>query len=161
MKHPITSWWNVNETSQWYVSTTSYWNVVTTSKEEITMTSNQYVSTTSQTSLKWKAPLNWPKIQNGLLWQNNQIAKRENFVTGIKMFIQTNLSIFIVLIWYLPIVNLVSFLPILTYSRYFFCKWFKFCYGALYSSNVMHLTPQNKFLEDFPTFLTPRQPWCQ
>ena len=40
-----------------------------------------------------------------------------NFVTGIKIFTRNNLIIFIVLIWHLLIVNLLSFLPVLTYSR--------------------------------------------
>ena len=52
------------------------------------------------------------------------------------------------LIWYLPIVNLLSFLPVLMHSRCFFCKWFKLCYCVLYGTNVRYLTSQNKFLED-------------
>ena len=95
-----------------------------------------------------KSPLKWPKIWNGLLLQNNQIVERGNFVTGIKIFTQNNLNFSIVLIWYLSIVNLLSCLPVLTYSRKFFCKWFKFCYSVLYGTNVTYLTPQNKFLED-------------
>ena len=95
-----------------------------------------------------KSPLNWPKIWNGLLLQNNQIVERGNFVTGIKIFTRNNLDFSIVLIWYLSIVNLLSCLPVLTYSRNFFCKWFKFCYSVLYGTIVTYLTPQNKFLED-------------
>ena len=63
-----------------------------------------------------KSSLNWPKIRNGLLFQNNQIVKSGNFVTGIKIFTQNNLIISILLIWYLPIVNLLLFLPVLIYS---------------------------------------------
>ena len=74
-----------------------------------------------------KSSLNWPKIQNDLLLQNNQIVKWGNFVTGIKIFTWNNLMISIVLIWYLPIANLLLFLPVLTYLRSFFCKWFKLC----------------------------------
>ena len=95
-----------------------------------------------------KSSLNWPKIRNGLLLQNNQIVERGNFVTGIKIFTWNNLNFSIVLIWYLSIVNLISCLPVLTYSRKNFCKWFKFCYSVLYGTNVTYLTPQNKFLED-------------
>ena len=94
-----------------------------------------------------KSPLNWPKIQNDLLLQNNHIVKRGNFVIGIKIFTWNNLIISIVLIWCLPIVNLLSFLLVLTYSRQFFCKWFKFCYCVLHGTNVTYLTPQNKFIE--------------
>ena len=92
-----------------------------------------------------------------------KIVKWGNFVTGIKIFTQNNLIISIVLTWYLPIVNLALFLPFLTHSRYFFCKWFKFCYFILYVTNVTYLTPQNMFLEDLRysrNFLIPRQPWC-
>ena len=88
------------------------------------------------------------KDPNSLLLQNNQIVKRGNFVTGTKIFTRKNLIISIVLIWYLRLVNLLSFLPVLTYSRWFFCKWFKFCCCVLYGTNVTYLTPQNKFLED-------------
>ena len=112
-----------------------------------------------------KSPLNWPKIENGLLLQNNQIAQWRNFVTGIKRFTWNDLIFVIVLIWYLPIVNLLSSLPVLTCSRKFLCKWFKFCYCVLYGTNVTYLTPQNKFLDNLRyqklnIFLTPRQPWC-
>ena len=92
--------------------------------------------------------LNWPKIQNGLLLQNIKIVKRGNFVTGIKIFTGNNLIISIVFIWYLPVVNLLSFLPVLMHSGSFFWKWCKFCYSVLYGTNVMYLTSQNRFLED-------------
>ena len=49
-----------------------------------------------------------------------KIVKWGNFVTGIKIFTQNNLIISIVLTWYLPIVNLALFLPVLTHSRQFF-----------------------------------------
>ena len=65
-----------------------------------------------------KSSLSWPKIRNGLLLQNNQIVKRGNFVTGIKIFTRNNL-ISIVFIWHLPLVNVLSFLPGLTNSRFF------------------------------------------
>ena len=77
-------------------------------------------STQNSTSLllvSLKSPLNWPKIRNGLLLQNKQIVKRGNLVTGIKIFTWNNLIICIVLIWYLPILNLLSFLPVLMHSR--------------------------------------------
>ena len=65
-------------------------------------------------------PLNWANIWNGLLLQNNKIVKWGGFVTGIKIFTGNNLVISIVLIWYLPMLNLLSFLPVLTHSRYLF-----------------------------------------
>ena len=77
-------------------------------------------STQNSTSLllvSLKSPLNWPKIWNGLLLQNKQIVKWGNLVTGIKIFTWNNLIICIVLIWYLPILNLLSFLPVLMHSR--------------------------------------------
>ena len=64
----------------------------------------------------WKAPLNWPKIQNSLLLKNNHIVKWGNFVTSIKISTQNNL-ISVVLIWYLLIVNLLSFLLVLMHLR--------------------------------------------
>ena len=63
-----------------------------------------------------KSPLDWPKIWKGLLWQNNKIIMQENFATSIKMFTQNNLIMPIVW-WYLPLVNLLSFFPILMNSR--------------------------------------------
>ena len=96
----------------------------------------------------FEEPPELTKDPNGLLLWNNQIVKRGNFVTGTKIFTRKNLIISIVLIWYLPKVNLLYFLPVLMYSRWFFCKWFKFCCCVLYGPNVTYLTPQNKFLED-------------
>ena len=49
-------------------------------------------------------------------WQNK-------FVTGIKVFTQNDLTVFVVLIWYLPIVNLLSFLSVLTDWGYFFVNY--------------------------------------
>ena len=70
-----------------------------------------------------KSPLNWSNIWKSLLLQiNNKIVKRGNFATDIKIFTRKNLIISIVLILYLPIVNLLSLLSL--------------------------LTPQNKFLDD-------------
>ena len=57
------------------------------------------------------------KIQKGLLLQNNKIIKWENFVIDLKIFTWNNLIISIVLISWLPIVNLLSFLPVLMHSK--------------------------------------------
>ena len=70
----------------------------------------------------FEKPPELTKIQNGILLQNNQIVKQGNFVTGMKLFTPNNLIISIMLIWYLPTVNLPLFLPLLKYSRYFSCK---------------------------------------
>ena len=95
-----------------------------------------------------KSPLNWSKIWESLLLWNNKIVKRENFVTGIKIITQNNLIISIVLTWYLPIVNL---LCICYAFQIFFCKWYKFCYSALYGANVTYFTWENNIFEDL---------WC-
>ena len=100
------------------------------------------------TLVSLKKPLNWPKIWNGFFLQNNKIVKRGKFVTGIKIFIGNNLIIFIMFIWYLPIVNVLYSFPFWHIQDNSFCKWCKFCYSILYDTNVTYLTPQNKFLED-------------
>ena len=85
--------------------------------------------------VSFKKFLNWPKIRNGLLLQNNEIVMQGNFDIDIKIFTGKNFKISIVLIWYLPIVNLLSFLPV-SHSIYFFVN------------DASYLTPQKKFLED-------------
>ena len=67
-----------------------------------------------------KKNLNWPNIQNSLFLQNDKIIKRANFVTGLKIFTGNTLIVSTVFIWHLPIVSLLSLLPVLTHSRYFF-----------------------------------------
>ena len=84
-----------------------------------------------------KSPLNWPKIQNDLLLQNNHIVKRGNFVIGIKIFTWNNLIISIVLIWYLPVVDCYHSFLFWCIQDNFFCKWFKFCYCVLYGTSYM------------------------
>ena len=91
----------------------------------------------------WKAPWTDQRSEMASFLQNNQIVKQGNFAAGIKIFTQNNLVISIVL--NLAVVNLLSFLPILSHSRWFFYKWFKFCYFVLYGTNVTYLTPQNSF----------------
>ena len=46
-----------------------------------------------------------------------ELTKDPKWPTGINIFTRNNLMISIVLIWYLPIVNLLSFLPVLMHSR--------------------------------------------
>ena len=67
-----------------------------------------------------KSPLNWSKIQKGLLLQNNKIVKPGNLVTGIKIFTSNN--------W------IISIVPILANSKFAiipscFDKWHKFYYS--------------------------------
>ena len=93
-----------------------------------------------------KSPLNWPKLWKGLFF-SKKIVKQGNFVPGIKSIYMNNLIISIMLIWYLPIVNLLSFFLFLFWCiQDIFCKWCRFCYSVLYDTNTSYLTPQNKFL---------------
>ena len=67
-------------------------------------------------------PLCISKIQNGFTfffyWQN-----QEKFDIDKKKFVGNSLMIFIVLIWYLVILNSSTFLPVLTHSTKVFYKW--------------------------------------
>ena len=83
-----------------------------------------------------KSSLNWPKIWNSLLLQYNQIDRWGTFVTGIKIFTRNKLIISVVLIWYLPIVNLLSFLLVLAHCC---IQDFFFCGNDSYSANVFYM----------------------
>ena len=61
-----------------------------------------------------KSSLNWPKIRNGFLLQNKQIVKWWNFVKNIKIFTRNNFHCVDMI---LAMVNLLSFLFVLTHSR--------------------------------------------
>ena len=114
-----------------------------------------------------KSSLNWPKIWNSLLLQYNQINRWWTFVTGIKIFTPNKLLISIVLIWYLPIVNLLSFLPVLMHcciQDFFFLEMIHvllllfiwYCYMSDATEYVFRRSEIKTHI-----FLNLRQPWCQ
>ena len=84
-----------------------------------------------------KSSLNWPKIRNGLLLQNNQIVKRGNFVTGIKIFTRNNLTNFHCV--YLTLTDSKFAIIPSGFDKFeIFCKCFKFCYcDLLVPTNVI------------------------
>ena len=90
-----------------------------------------------------KRPLNWPKIRNGRLLQNDHIVKRGNFVTACNYstkYITYYNMIYIIRSHYSSMVT-----GIKIFTR---INWFKFCYCVLYGTDATYLTPQSKFLED-------------
>ena len=74
----------------------------------------------------WKDPWTDPKYEMDSFFKqpDSQATQWQNkFVTGIKVFTQNDLTVCVVLIWYLPIVNLLSFLSVLTHWGYFFVNY--------------------------------------
>ena len=95
----------------------------------------------------WKAPWTDQRCERASLFKKKKNVKQGNFVPGIKSIYMNNLIISIMLIWYLPILNLLSFfLFLFWYIQGIFCKWCRFCYSVLYDNNTSYLTSQNKFL---------------
>ena len=60
-----------------------------------------------------KSNLNWPRSEMVSFCKITRLLSRETLLQGIKIFTQNNFIISIVLIWYLPLVDLLSFFLVL------------------------------------------------
>ena len=95
-----------------------------------------------------KRPLNWPKIRNGLLFQTTRFSSD----TVTKQICYRHKSVYSKWLNSFRCVDMIlanskfAFIPFrFDGLRIFFCQLFKFFDFVLDDTNVMHLTPQNKF----------------